>query len=119
MKKAAEQFGGLLPANAQSAEVRKPGDGALHSLSGCITAHAPTMLSDVIRLATVAMGGDHFNALISELFIQGIAVMGLVSNYSLPRFRGEHKVEKPLHQSRHIRGRTEGRRRYFLLAPCS
>src|SRR3972149_3349997 len=113
MKESTEQFRRLLPADAQSSVVLKPGDRALDGPSSTVPTKRPTVLRDILQLAVAAMRRDHLDALLGKLFVQAIAVVRPVSDHPLGRFRRQHEIEETLNQPAFVRirrGRVNGYR---------
>lgn len=89
MQEALEEHGGLLVADAQAAEVLKPRDRAFHGPASLVPPQRAAILRGVLGLAALAVRGDHLNALRVEIFIQRVAVVGLVADDALRRVTGE------------------------------
>lgn len=100
MKKALEQAGGLLPADAQASEVLKPTEGAFHRPPPLVTAKRPTVLSDG---AIGSIGCDHLNVLSRERGIERVTVVSFVTDDARRRLAGDHEVEQSLHQPALVR----------------
>ena len=98
MKESTEQLRRSFPADAQSAKVLKPGDGAFDLPSAIITPKRTTILRDVLKLPVAAVWGDHLNPLLGQLFIKSIAVVRFITNHARRRFGGQHEVEQVLNE---------------------
>ena len=79
MKEALEQGGRFLPANAQSAEVLNPADGALDLPAPLVPSHRSAILRHVLRLAIRAVWRDHLDAFFRQLIVQFVAVIRLMA----------------------------------------
>src|SRR6266581_3508568 len=83
MNKALEKERGFLPSNTKTTEVLQPGNGALHLPTAAVTTQWACILCDILRPAIAPMGSDHFYLHRRHRFIQGIAIVGFVSNEPL------------------------------------
>lgn len=95
-------------ADAEPAEVLEPADGAFHRPSASEAAELPSVLRDILRLAVLAVGRDQLDALVVEVLIERIGVVGLVADDARRRIRAEHEVKEPLHQGALVRARAAG-----------
>ena len=100
MKETLEGELGFFPADAKASVVLQPSDRAFDGPAPFVATQRATVLRDA---SIGSVGGDHFHALQSELFIQSVAVVGLVADDSLGKLGAEHEAEEFLDQTAFMR----------------
>ena len=96
MKKALKSQEGLFPADTETAVVLKPTDGALNGPAPFVAAQE----SSILAWSSVGpVGGDHLDAVESQLSVEFVTVVDFVADDAL-RFSGtEHEAKEFLDES--------------------
>lgn len=98
-----EEHGGLLVADAQSAEVLESRDGAFEGPATHVPTQGTSVLGHVLSLAAPAVRRDQLDALPSQVVVEHVAVVGLVADDPLGVFDGQHEVQQALDQRAFVR----------------
>ena len=72
--------GGLFPADAESAVVLQPADGAFDRSAPSVSAKLAPILGFVLGLSVGAVRRNHLHAFLRQAFIQPVGVIGFVSD---------------------------------------
>lgn len=96
MEEGLEERGRLLPSNAEPAVVVQPGDGAFDGPSSLVATQRPTVLGLVLGESIRPMRRDELDAPFGERLVEGVAVVGLVTDDPLGQRIGNHEVEELL-----------------------
>lgn len=97
MQDTPEQQGGLLPADAQTAEVRQPPGRALDRPAPRHATERPAILRLGVH-SVASMRGHQLYAFLLQPVVERVAVVGLVADHTLGKRAREYEVELPLHE---------------------
>lgn len=108
MEEALEQHGGLLVPEAESSEVLEPRDRAFDGPAAFVPAQGSAVLRGVLGRAALAVRPDHLDALLREVVVEQVAVVGLVADDPIGVAGRGHEVEESLDEPRPVRARAGG-----------
>lgn len=98
MEEGLEEDGRFLVADAEPAEVLEPRNGAFDGPAALVAPERAAVLGGVRGRAAPAVRGDHLDALLGQVVVEQVAVVGLVADDALGVPGGEHEVKEALHQ---------------------
>lgn len=102
MQESLEETSRLLPADAESAVVLEPRDGAFDGPSAAVAAEV-SVLREILGASVRPVRRDQVRALAGELIVQRVAVVRLVADDAAGRHAGEHELKEALHQRALVR----------------